>query len=145
MVGTQCKRARGVSRECIRQHGTHLFGLYLLFESHHIVTSTSEINASTQSTSYKTTDEHNQHHSHKHKCFFVNAHEGEVNILHEVLREACGEGEFRPTILVQLIFVNQTSEEHSGEERTNDTDDKRCCEASDGTCTERIKDDTRDD
>ena len=67
-----------------------------------------------------------------------------MGLLHQVLRVSSYEGQVRPLVLRQHEVVNQTSHEHSGEERYEDTDDPGRSEALHRTCTEVEQDDTCD-
>ena len=49
-----------------------------------------------------------------------------------------------PLVVVQLVIVNQTSQEHSSEERYDDTDNPGSGETTDRTCTCNQQDNTCD-
>ena len=87
-------------------------------------------------------DEHYGCYCYENKCFLVERHELHVYVLQQVLRQRSAELLSQPLVLAQTVLVNQTGEEHCGEERADDTDDPCGCEAADRTSTCYEQDDT---
>lgn len=58
-----------------------------------------------------------------------------MGILHHILADAGPELKIKPLVVLHLVLIDQTSEEHSGEEGDDDTDDPGGSEAADRTCT----------
>ena len=124
---------------------TDFLRLHTLLECHHVVTTTSEVDALAESANGKADAEDDSSNSHGYEGLLVERHERNLHVLHQVLRQRSGEGESEPLVVLVTVLVDDTGQEHSGEERAEDTDDPSGGEALHRTCTEIEQDDTGDD
>ena len=141
-VGSQCEGIGAIALALCSQSLVHLFGLNSFFKLKHIVATTGEVDAATQSTNGEEADEDEGHYSPQNEGLLVGTDDVEVLILHEVARDRRSKGQVQPLVLIHAVLVNKACEEHGGEERAADTDDKCDGEATHGPCTDDGKDDT---
>ena len=88
----------------------------LLIQGHHIVTTTCEVDALAQATNKERADEDDSGNAPDSERLLVHTHEVVLGVLHQVLRVTSYEGQVHPLVLLQTVLVNQTGQEHSGEE-----------------------------
>ena len=81
-----------------------------------IVTTTSEVDTLAQATNYEATDEYHSCYDSYGEGSLVNRHELILLTLHQVVRDRSIKLAVHPLVVVQLIVVNQTCQEHSCEE-----------------------------
>ena len=94
----------------------YLLRLYRILELYYIVTTTSEVDTLAQATNKETTDEYYSCNDGNGEGSLVHRHELILLALHQVVRNWSIKLAVHPLIVVQLIIVNQTSQEHSSEE-----------------------------
>lgn len=121
---------------------TDLLDGHCLVEGHHVVTSSSEVDALAESTDSEADDEQDGGNPPDGKRLLIHTHEVELGVLHHVTAVSGREGEVLPLVFLHLGIVDQTGHEDSGEEGYADTDHQSSCETTDRTCTEDVQDDT---
>ena len=119
--------------------------LGILLEGHDEVASAGEVDALAQSADGERSDADGDEDAEDGEVAFHVSHEVILRVDHQVLGEPCGERQVQPLVLVHVVLVHQTGEEHGGEEGAGNTDDEGRGEAADGARTEEEQDDTGDD
>ena len=107
--------ANGVD-ECASQCLTNILNVCLLVESNNIVTTTGEVDALAQTANGERDAEQHSGDTPDDEALLIHTHEVVVGILHKVLRVTGYEGQVEPLVLLQAVLINQTCQEHCGEE-----------------------------
>ena len=100
----------------------HILDVGFLVEHHHVVATTGEVDTLAQAANGERDAEDDGSHAPDDERLPIGAHEVEVGVLHEVLGVGSDEGEVGPLVLLQHVLIDQTGQEHGGEERAEDTD-----------------------
>ena len=129
----------------ILQYLANLLDMYRFIQRNDIVATSGEVNALAQSANSETNDADNNGNAPCGEALLVHAHEVPVCVLQHVLADGSMEFLVEPFVFLQTVLVDDTSYEHCGEERANQTDDPSGGEASDGTRTRYKEDDTGDE
>ena len=132
-------------REGLVEILAYLLGVDILVETNDIVTSAGEIDTEVQFTEdmrFQTEDSKDYECAGEAVSPFARSYEIEVHILQEVLHQRGGEAQFLSALAFSIVLEQQTGDEHSREERRDDTDHVRNGEALDRTGTEDSEDRT---
>ena len=138
---------RGVTLgECLRKQAANGLWLHLVLEHYHEVATTSKVDTLAEATSQHEGNADNCQCAEDCEALLVLAHEIEVRVLEgNLVANSSTESESEPLILLHNLGVNYASQEYCGKEADTDTDKQCGCETADRTCTEVVKDDSRND